>query len=81
MENHGDLVPESTLALIKKNKIALKGPLTTPVGDGFTSINVTLRKHFQLYANVRPVLSFKGTKARYQNIDIITIRENIEGMY
>ncbi|MGB2742501.1 MAG: isocitrate dehydrogenase [Cognaticolwellia sp.] len=81
LENHGDLVPESTLALIKKNKIALKGPLTTPVGDGFTSINVTLRKHFQLYANVRPVLSFKGTKARYEDIDIITIRENTEGMY
>jgi isocitrate dehydrogenase (NAD+) len=81
LENHGDLVPESTLALIKKNKISLKGPLTTPVGDGFTSINVTLRKHFQLYANVRPVLSFKGTKARYENIDIITIRENTEGMY
>ena len=81
LENHGDLVPESTLALIEKNKVALKGPLTTPVGDGFTSINVTLRKHFQLYANVRPVLSFKGTKARYENIDIITIRENTEGMY
>ena len=81
LENHGDLVPESTLALIEKNKISLKGPLTTPVGDGFTSINVTLRKHFQLYANVRPVLSFKGTKARYENIDIITIRENTEGMY
>ena len=81
LENHGDLVPESTLALIEKNKISLKGPLTTPVGEGFTSINVTLRKHFQLYANVRPVLSFKGTKARYENIDIITIRENTEGMY
>ena len=81
LENHGDLVPESTLALIQKNKITLKGPLTTPVGEGFTSINVTLRKQFQLYANVRPVLSFKGTKARYENIDIITIRENTEGMY
>jgi isocitrate dehydrogenase (NAD+) len=81
LENHGDLVPESTLAVIEKNKIAIKGPLTTPVGEGFTSINVTLRKHFQLYANVRPVLSFKGTKARYENIDIITIRENTEGMY
>ena len=81
LENHGDLVPESTLELIKKNKITLKGPLTTPVGEGFTSINVTLRKQFQLYANVRPVLSFKGTKARYEDIDIITIRENTEGMY
>jgi isocitrate dehydrogenase (NAD+) len=81
LENHGDLVPEKTLELIKKNKIALKGPLTTPVGEGFTSINVTLRKQFQLYANVRPVLSFIGTKARYEDIDIITIRENTEGMY
>ncbi|OKY26312.1 MULTISPECIES: isocitrate dehydrogenase [Thalassotalea] len=81
LEKHGELVPEETLALIKKNKISLKGPLTTPVGEGFTSINVTLRKQFQLYANVRPVLSFKGTKARYEDIDIITIRENTEGMY
>jgi len=81
LENHGDLIPETTLALIQKNKIALKGPLTTPVGEGFTSINVTLRKHFQLYANVRPVISFKGTKARYEDINIITVRENTEGMY
>jgi isocitrate dehydrogenase (NAD+) len=81
LEKHGELVPEETLALIQKNKIALKGPLTTPVGEGFTSINVTLRKYFKLYANVRPVISFKGTKARYDNIDILTIRENTEGMY
>jgi isocitrate dehydrogenase (NAD+) len=81
LEKHGELVPEQTLELIKKNAVALKGPLTTPVGEGFTSINVTLRKHFQLYANVRPVLSFKGTKARYDNINILTIRENTEGMY
>ena len=81
LENHGDLIPESTLDLIKKNKIALKGPLTTPVGEGFTSINVTLRKYFQLFANVRPVISFKGTKARYEDINIITVRENTEGMY
>ncbi|NMP16426.1 isocitrate dehydrogenase [Thalassotalea sp. Y01] len=81
LEKHGELVPEQTLELIAKNKITLKGPLTTPVGEGFTSINVTLRKKFQLYANLRPVLSFKGTRARYQNIDILTIRENTEGMY
>ncbi|QBY03205.1 isocitrate dehydrogenase [Thalassotalea sp. HSM 43] len=81
LEKHGELVPEQTLELIEKNKITLKGPLTTPVGEGFTSINVTLRKKFQLYANLRPVLSFKGTRARYQNIDILTIRENTEGMY
>lgn len=81
LEKHGELVPQSTLDLIEKNKITLKGPLTTPVGEGFTSINVTLRKQFKLYANLRPVTSFKGTRARYENIDILTIRENTEGMY
>lgn len=78
---HGELLPQATLDLIEKNKVSLKGPLTTPVGGGFTSINVSLRKKFNLYANVRPVLSFKGTKSRYDNIDIITVRENTEGMY
>ncbi len=81
LEKHGELLPESTIEAIKRNKIALKGPLTTPVGEGFTSINVTLRRTFSLYANLRPVVSFKGTKARYDNIDIITVRENTEGMY
>ncbi|KFZ38248.1 isocitrate dehydrogenase [Shewanella mangrovi] len=81
LEKHGELLPQRTLDLIEKNKITLKGPLTTPVGEGFTSINVSLRKKFGLYANVRPVLSFKGTQARYEDIDIITIRENTEGMY
>lgn len=81
LENHGELLPQQTLDLIAKNKVTLKGPLTTPVGEGFTSINVSLRKQFKLYANLRPVLSFKGTKARYENIDIITVRENTEGMY
>ncbi|EKE70569.1 isocitrate dehydrogenase [Gallaecimonas xiamenensis] len=81
LEETGELLPQATLDLIEKNKVTLKGPLTTPVGGGFTSINVSLRKQFQLYANVRPVLSFKGTKARYENIDIITVRENTEGMY
>ena len=81
LENHGDLLPEETKALIARNKVALKGPLTTPVGEGFTSINVSLRKQFKLYANLRPVLSFAGTKARYEDIDIITVRENTQGMY
>lgn len=81
LEKHGELLPDSTLAAIENNGITLKGPLTTPVGGGFTSINVTLRKHFGLYANVRPVNSFKGTQARYEDVDIITIRENTEGMY
>lgn len=81
LEKHGELLPQSTLDLIAKNKITLKGPLTTPIGGGFTSINVSLRKHFNLYANLRPVVSFEGTKSRFENIDIITIRENTEGMY
>ncbi|AWL12632.1 Isocitrate dehydrogenase (NAD(+)) [Saliniradius amylolyticus] len=81
LEQHGELLPKQTLDLIEKNGVTLKGPLTTPVGEGFTSINVSLRKQFKLYANLRPVKSFKGTKARYEDIDIVTIRENTEGMY
>ena len=75
------LLPEQTLESINRNKIALKGPLTTPIGEGFTSINVQLRKQFDLYANVRPAITRPGVKSRYKNIDIITIRENTEGMY
>jgi isocitrate dehydrogenase (NAD+) len=78
---HGDLLPAATLESIARNRIALKSPLTTPVGEGFTSINVELRKRFDLYANVRPAISFPGTRARYENIDIITVRENTEGAY
>ena len=73
LEESGSLVPEETLQSIRTNRVALKGPLTTPVGDGFTSINVGLRKEFDLYANVRPVISVPGTRSRYENIDIITV--------
>ncbi len=76
-----DLIPKETLEAIEETGVALKGPVTTPIGEGFTSVNVSLRKHFDLYANVRPVISFPGTKSRYDGIDIITIRENTEGMY
>lgn len=76
-----DLLPSETLDLIRNNRIALKGPLTTPIGEGFKSINVTLRQAFDLYANVRPAISYPGTKSRYENVDIIVIRENTEGMY
>lgn len=81
LEKHGDLLPQATLDKIAERKVALKGPLTTPIGGGFTSINVTLRRHFDLYANVRPAVSFPGTKSRYENIDLITVRENTEGAY
>ena len=81
LEHGGELLPQATLDKIAEHKVALKGPLTTPIGGGFTSINVTLRRHFDLYANVRPAISFPGTKARFENIDIITVRENTEGAY
>jgi isocitrate dehydrogenase (NAD+) len=81
LEESGNLIPEETLESIRANKIALKGPLTTPVGQGFTSINVGLRKEFDLYANVRPVISMPGTRSRYEDIDIITVRENTQGAY
>ncbi len=81
LEDSGELLPAETLETIAKNGICLKGPLTTPVGKGFGSINVALRKHFDLYANLRPAITFPGTKARYDNVDIITVRENTEGAY
>ena len=77
----GELLPAATLATIKQHRIALKGPLMTPVGEGFSSINVGLRKHFDLYANVRPAITFPNTKSRYTGVDIITVRENTEGAY
>lgn len=80
-EKTGELLPEATLAAIAKHKVALKSPLTTPVGEGFASINVALRRTFDLYANVRPAISFPNTKSRYSGIDLITVRENTEGAY
>jgi isocitrate dehydrogenase (NAD+) len=76
----GDPIPDSTLDSIKRTKLALKGPLETPVGEGFRSINVALRKTFDLYANVRPAYSI-APGGRYQNLDIVMIRENTEGLY
>ena len=81
LEKHGELIPASTLESITKNKVALKSPLTTPVGGGFSSINVALRRQFDLYANVRPAISFPNTKSRYEGINMITVRENTEGAY
>jgi isocitrate dehydrogenase (NAD+) len=81
LEKHGELLPAATMEAIHRHRIALKSPLTTPVGEGFSSINVELRKRFDLYANVRPAISFPNTRARYSGIDIITVRENTEGAY
>jgi len=77
----GELLPAATLAAIEQHRVVLKSPLMTPVGEGFSSINVELRKRFDLYANVRPAISFPNTKARYSGIDIVTVRENTEGAY
>ena len=80
-EKHGELLPQATLEAIARHRVALKSPLTTPVGEGFSSINVELRKRFDLYANVRPAITFPGTRSRYDGIDLITVRENTEGAY
>lgn len=69
------------LASIRKNKVALKGPLTTPIGTGFRSVNVALRKELDLYACLRPCKSYKGVRSRYENIDLIVVRENTEDLY
>jgi len=76
----GDPIPDSTLDSIKRTKLALKGPLETPVGEGYRSINVALRKTFDLYANVRPAYSIVAG-GRYQNLDLVMVRENTEGLY
>jgi isocitrate dehydrogenase (NAD+) len=81
LEQMGELLPKSTLESVARNRILLKGPLTTPVGKGFRSLNVTLRKEFDLYANVRPVISMPGTRSHFGDIDIITVRENTQGAY
>jgi len=77
---HGDPIPDATLDSIKRTRVALKGPLETPVGEGYRSINVALRKTFDLYANVRPAYSIIPG-GRYQNLDLVLIRENTEGLY
>jgi isocitrate dehydrogenase (NAD+) len=76
-----DVLPGRTLAAIKAHKVALKGPITTPVGKGFKSVNVQLRQKLNLYAAVRPVRSLPGVKTRYENVDMVIVRENTEGLY
>jgi isocitrate dehydrogenase (NAD+) len=77
----GDLISKEAISSILKNKIALKGPFATPIGKGHRSLNVTLRKNLKLYANVRPVRTIAGVKTVYENVDLVTIRENTEGEY
>ncbi len=81
VERHGEPLPESTLDLIRQHRVALKGPCTTPVGKGFRSINVGLRQGLELYASVRPVKTLPGVKTPYQDVDLVVVRENTEGLY
>jgi len=81
LEKFRDPLPQETLDSIAKNKIALKGPLTTPIGKGFRSVNVALRKEFDLYVNQRPAKTFKGVTSHYDNIDLLIFRENTEEFY
>src|SRR3954451_25185656 len=81
VSTHGTPIPPGTLDSIRRSKLALKGPLATPIGEGFRSVNVALRKEFDLYANVRPARSFAGVETRYTGIDLVVIRENTQGLY
>ncbi|HEU5340333.1 isocitrate/isopropylmalate dehydrogenase family protein [Edaphobacter sp.] len=80
-EKTGEYIPKALYESIEENRVALKGPVTTPVGGGFTSINVTLRQKFELFANFRPVKSLPGLKSKYPDIDLIIVRENMEDLY
>ena len=76
-----DVLPEKTIDAVRRHGVALKGPCTTPVGDGFSSVNVQLRKRLDLYAAVRPVRTLTGVTTRYENVDLVIVRENTEGLY
>ncbi len=80
-EKEGTVLPQKAIDSLKKNKVGIKGPITTPVGTGFRSVNVAMRKLFDLYACVRPCKSYPGVKSKYSNIDIVIIRENTEDLY
>ncbi len=80
-EKCGELLPQETIESIERNKIAFKGPITTPVGKGFRSINVQMRQRFNLYSNVRPVKSYEGIDCLYKDLDLVIVRENSEDLY
>jgi isocitrate dehydrogenase (NAD+) len=78
---HGTPLPEQVLDSIRRNKVAIKGPITTPVGEGFRSVNVSLRQALNLYANLRPARSIQGIDTRYEDVDLVIVRENTEDLY
>ncbi|MFL5679987.1 MAG: isocitrate/isopropylmalate dehydrogenase family protein [Chloroflexota bacterium] len=81
MAQFGTPLPDHVLDSIRRNKVAIKGPITTPVGEGFRSVNVALRQALNLYANVRPARSIKGLETRYEDVDLVIVRENTEDLY
>jgi isocitrate dehydrogenase (NAD+) len=81
MDEYGTPLPEQVLDSIRANKVAIKGPITTPVGTGFRSVNVALRKELDLYMCLRPCKSYKGVRSRYEDIDLVVVRENHEDLY
>src|SRR5688572_33249089 len=81
LERHGSTLPEGLLDSIRRNKVALKGPVTTPVGGGFTSVNVGLRKALELFVNLRPVWNIPSVPSRYEGVDLVIVRENTEDLY
>lgn len=81
MDKYGTPLPEGVLESIRRNKVALKGPITTPVGTGFRSVNVALRQKLDLYANLRPARTIPGVPSRYEDVDLVVVRENTEGLY
>ena len=80
-ERTGNALPAELIDSIRRNKVALKGPVTTPIGEGFTSVNVGLRKALDLYANLRPVWNLPGVPARFDGVDLVIVRENTEDLY
>ncbi len=81
LEKHGSPLPDDLIASVRRNKVALKGPVTTPIGEGFTSVNVGLRKALDLYANLRPVANLPNVRSRFENVDLVIVRENTEDLY
>ena len=81
MDKYGTPLPEAVLASIRRNKVGLKGPITTPVGSGFRSVNVAIRKALDLYVNLRPARHMPGVRSRYEDVDVVVVRENTEGLY
>lgn len=81
MDKYGTPLPDAALESIRQNKVAIKGPITTPIGTGFRSVNVEIRKRLNLYACLRPSKSYKGVRSKYENIDLVVVRENTEDLY